>query len=534
MDFKIELPTIPEEELTPTVKALLDIISQCVQIINSQRIEIQLLKDEIARLKGRSSKPKIKASTLDEDIVKKKPRSRKDRKKRQKKSTTTYQEIIRKPDRIPAGSKFKGYKKFTVQNIEIKSRTIVYRRECWITPDGNYIVASLPDEVQGHYGIELKQHILHLNYDLNVPQKLILDSLHELGIKISAGQLNNILTEGHDVFHNEKEDILETGLKVSPYVSVDDTGARHNGENGYCTHIGNELFSYFKSTESKSRINFLKILRGRNTDYVLSEESFEYMTMQNFPPDRKNRLIGKLNKKFDTGHEWGEFLKMVGVTSKKEIRIITEAALIGSILSHGINKDIVILSDDAGQFEILILIHALCWIHAERKLTVIVPINDYQKKIVDEIRGMVWDFYQELKKYKQSPDDDKILLLENQFDKIFTKKTEFADINNALYLIWKNKKELLIVLKRPEVPLHNNVSENSIRIYVTKRKVHGGTRSESGRQCRDTFMSLKKTCRKLDISFREYILDRLADRYNIPQLSKLLIDSICAPTVLSF
>lgn len=531
MGAKIQIPEIPEEELTPTVKALLDIISQCVQIIESQKVEIQLLKDEIALLKGRSPKPKIKASTLDGDILKKKLRTRKDRKKRQKKSTTTYQEVKLKPDSVPLGSKFKGYKNFSVQNIEIKSHTIIYRREFWISPEGKYIIASLPDEVNGHYGVKLKQHILHLNYDLNVPQKLILESLIELGIQISAGQLNNILTEGHDLFHDEKEELLETGLQMSQYVSVDDTGARHNGKNGYCTHVGNDFFSYFKSTESKSRINFLKLLRGRNKDYVLSEESFEYMSMQKLPPDRENRLIGKLNKKFDTDKEWDEFLRMTGIRSEKEIRIVTEAALMGSIISHGINKDLVILSDDAGQFEILILLHALCWLHAERKLTVIVPINDFQKKILDDIRTLIWEFYQKLKEYKLSPDDDKVLSLENQFDKIFSQKTEFEDINKALYLIQQNKKELLLVLKRPEVPLHNNISENSIRIYVTKRKVHGGTRGESGQKCRDTFMSLKKTCRKMGISFQEYIQDRLIGSYKIPPLSNILIRSI--PSVIS-
>ena len=523
MDIKIKLPIIPEEEMTPTVKALQDIISQCVQIIESQKIEIQILKDEVARLKGKSPKPRIKPSKLDKDVIKKKTRSRRDRKKRQKKSTTRYEEKKLKPDNVPQDSEFKGYKNFTFQNIQVESQTILFRREFWKTPDGTYLLAPLPDEVGDHYGIELKQYIMHLNYDLNVPHGLILESLHEHGIKISPGKLNNILTEGHDIFHNEKEGLLKTGLEISPFISVDDTGARHNGKNGYCTHIGNELFSYFKSTESKSRINFLKILRGRHNDYILTEESFEYMSMLNLPHDRKDRIIGKLNKKFDNDKEWNEFLKMVGIRGKKEVRIVNEAALLGSILSHGINKDLVILSDDAGQFEILILLHALCWIHAERKLTSIIPINDYQKKIVDDIRSMVWDFYQELKEYKKSPVEDKKKLLENQFDTIFNQKTEFADINKALSLIGQNKKELLLVWERPELPLHNNISENSIRIYVTKRKVHGGTRSDLGRQCRDTFMSLKKTCRKLDISFQEYILDRLYGRYKIPPLSDMLI-----------
>jgi hypothetical protein len=66
-----------------------------------------------------------------------------------------------------------------------------------------------------------------------------------------------------------------------------------------------------------------------------------------------------------------------------------------------------------------------------------------------------------------------------------------------------------VVLDRPEIPLHTNGSETDIRDYVKKRKVSGGTRSDEGRRCRDTFATLKKTCRKLNISFWHYLTDRL-------------------------
>jgi hypothetical protein len=64
---------------------------------------------------------------------------------------------------------------------------------------------------------------------------------------------------------------------------VDDTGARHQGHNGYCTHIGNEWFAWFASTESKSRINFLDLLRGGGTDYIINGEALEYMEAQKLP-----------------------------------------------------------------------------------------------------------------------------------------------------------------------------------------------------------------------------------------------------------
>ena len=80
----------------------------------------------------------------------------------------------------------------------------------------------------------------------------------------------------------------------------------------------------------------------------------------------------------------------------------------------------------------------------------------------------------------------------------------------------------MLVLERPEIPLHNNMSENDIREYVTKRKISGSTRSSPGRQCRDTFTSLKKTCRKNGISFWKYLLDRVCGKNTIPKLSDLI------------
>lgn len=65
------------------------------------------------------------------------------------------------------------------------------------------------------------------------------------------------------------------------------------------------------------------------------------------------------------------------------------------------------------------------------------------------------------------------------------------------------------MLERPDIPLHTNGSEGDVRDYVKKRKVSGGTRSDLSRRCRDTFASLKKTCRKLGVSFWDYLNDRV-------------------------
>ena len=72
-----------------------------------------------------------------------------------------------------------------------------------------------------------------------------------------------------------------------------------------------------------------------------------------------------------------------------------------------------------------------------------------------------------------------------------------------------NKAELLMVLERPEIPLHTDGSENDIRCQVTRRKVSAGTRSDLGRDCRDAFLGLAKTCARHGVAFWDYLGNRL-------------------------
>jgi hypothetical protein len=126
------------------------------------------------------------------------------------------------------------------------------------------LLAPLPAQVLpgSHFGPQLIAYILHQYHHNHVTQPLLLEELRDLGITISAGQLNRILTEDKEVFHQEKAELLPAALALSSYIGTDDTGARHQGHNGFCTVIGNELFASFESTDSKSRVNFLQVLQA--------------------------------------------------------------------------------------------------------------------------------------------------------------------------------------------------------------------------------------------------------------------------------
>jgi len=529
---KIRLPNISDEEKIPVVLQLIEIIEQ-ISVVNQQQAEeIQLLKDEIARLKDQKPKPNIKPSKLEKVPEDKEKKDSSGKRPGSDKRSKTAEIIIHKtisiaPEYIPPGSTFRENQPYTVVGIKIEPYNVRYLLERWETPDGNYIVGKLPPEVQGHYNAELKRYILYQYFQCHVTQPLLLEQLLEWEVEISSGQLNRILIEDKDIFHFEKDEILSAGLKVSNYVNVDDTGARHDGKNGYCTHIGNELFTWFRSTDSKSRINFLELLRAGQKDYVINEDALEYMNNQGLAKSIVHLLQDHGRKQFADITEWEAHLQELQIVNHRHIKIATEGALIGSILYNGLPKSLVIVSDDAGQFNVFN--HALCWIHAERLINKLIAPSEEKRKILEDVKEQIWDFYAKLKDYKVSPDETKRIQLQERFREIFTQKTEFQMLNLAIGRLYENRDELLLVLDRPEIPLHNNLSENDIREYVKRRKISGSTRSELGRQCRDTFTSLKKTCRKLGVSFWKYLLDRISNTNEIPRLPELILNHANSP-----
>src|SRR5262245_2581916 len=335
----------PEEEPSPRerqlrercrqyeeqVQAQANQLAEFKAVIEAQREEIERLKDTIAHLKGDKGRPKIKPSQLEKGQPSREPvaggsgreQNRAGAAKRQKtRHLKIDQTEIIQPEPVPAGSIFKGYQDYVMQELEIRVHTTRYRCERWQTPDGGNVLGRLPGALQGnHFGPRLRSYILYQSYQQHVTQPLIVEQLRELGIDISVGQVNRILTEGKAAFHAEKEAILRTGLAVARYVGVDDTEARHRGRNGHCTYIGNEFFTWFASTESKSRRNFLALLRAGHTDYVLNEAARAYMARQQLPKAQLQRLAQE-GTFADRAH-WETYLKRLGITSARHIQIAT-------------------------------------------------------------------------------------------------------------------------------------------------------------------------------------------------------------------
>lgn len=494
------------------------------------RVENAALREENRRLKGLNGPPEIKPSGMD-----KKARSRArakagrvaDKVRRgAKKGRVPIDERRVVKAAAPAGSRFKGYEDYLVQDLHCRPHTVLLRRERWVTPEGAWVVAPLPAGTRGHFGPELRRFILAQYHGAQTTVERLVRLLRDLRVDISKRQVMRLLTEDQEVFVAESQAVLCAGLTASRWVSVDDTGARHGMRNAVTTQVGNEAFSWFSTTFSKSRLNFLDLLRAGHGDYVVNEAALAYMRGRALAGPVVACLEGAAARRFADHGAWTAHLEGLGITALKTrpdpVRIATEGALWGTIADRGLLEDTVILSDGAGQFKVGH--HALCWVHAERLIHKLDAFSETQRREKERIQARLWWLYADLKAYRSCPTRKRRGELKRRFDALFTTKTGFATLDRLLARIHANKNELLVVLERPEVPLHTNGSENDIRALVTRRKVSGGTRSEAGKQARDTFLGLMKTCRKLGISYWDYLGNRLMvpNAKNVPPLPELV------------
>jgi hypothetical protein len=515
-----DLDRLSAAELKDLVLTLLAEVAELRRTVVAQR-------DEIARLKGGPPRPNIKPSGMEQASDPKRPESSPKRPRgstRAKLSIDEERAVGLAPP--PRGARFKGYTSFVVQDLDIRRHVVDFRCERWRSADGQTLTAPLPDGVNGHFGPQLRRLVLALYHQAQVTVPRLVALLRAFGIVISKRQVMRLLIAGQDGFVAEARAVLRAALASAAWITVDDSGARHKVKNGFCTQIGNAHFTWFGTTPSKSRLNFLDLLRAGHGDYVINAEALAYMRERALAAHVIARLAEHKERCFADQQAWQAHLDKLAITELKvspdPVLIATEAALWGSVKAHGLLPQTVIVSDDAGQFKVGL--HALCWVHAERLVHKLDTFTDDNRRAQSFIRDLIWSFYRDLKAYPREPTPQRKAALSAAFDRIFTHKTGFVTLDRLLARLRDNKSELLRALERPEIPLHTNGSENDIRCQVTKRKISGGTRSDAGRDCRDTFLGLAKTCAKLGIAFWDYLGARLAipGQPEIPYLPEIV------------
>ena len=174
-----DLDALSSCELKALVIALLWRVTELERTVVAQR-------DEIARLKGVPGRPTLKPSGM-ENATQPKPTIGQGKRGRGGKKTARraiHEDRVVKAA-APAGSRFKGYEDFVVQDLVLRPHVVRYRRERWLTPDGQTITAALPAGVHGHFGAELRRFELVQHHQGQVTVARLLAQLRAIGIDLS-------------------------------------------------------------------------------------------------------------------------------------------------------------------------------------------------------------------------------------------------------------------------------------------------------------------------------------------------------------
>ena len=486
--------------------------------ITTLRAENQAYRDEVARLKGLPPRPPSRPSGMEQATQtgvagKDEKRPKPPRGVKRDAQAVTAERVLKAA--VPAGSCFKGYEDILVRDLHLSAEVIRYRRERWVTPSGETVLAALPAGIVGGFGPELRRFVLALHAQGQVTTERLTALLNGIGVEISKRQVVRLLTEPLDGFVAEDQEVLRAGLATARWITVDDTAARHARKDGFTTQIGDDRFTVFRTGASKSRETFLSVLRAGHTDYVVNAAALDYMRGHSLSGQVVAQLDAHPARQFADTSAWAAHLARLGIdtlaVTPDPVQVASEGALWGAICHHGLlttdatlgAAGTVIVSDGAGQFRVGT--HALCWIHAERLVHKLVPATPEQRQAVEVTRALIWWLYADLKVWAHDPCPRRAGALRARFDRIFRRRTDYATLDRLLARLHRRKSELLRVLQRPEIPLHTNGSENDIRACVTKRKISGGTMSPPGRTARDVRLGLMKTCSKLGVSFFRYL-----------------------------
>lgn len=529
----IDLSGIKEANARQLITELLNLIEKLSADARDYQAENQRLRDEINRLKGEQGKAKTKSNTskrIASDHSSEKERHKRKRHKKNSKNVDlkiSREEIV-EIDRatLPADAQLKGYEEVVIQDLLLKTENVRFRKQKYYSASqGKTYLAELPRGYEGQYGPGVKSLALTLYFGGLMSEPKILEFMRSMGVQISEGTLSNLLIKQHEVFHAEQNAVYEAGLKSSPAQHTDDTLTRVNGQNQHCHIVCNPVYSFFRTLPTKERLTVLDVLRNeRKRAFRLNAEALAYLKNVKLP-----QATWLVLKKWISEKDWDEtaFTKRLDKSlpklSAQHRKTIIDAA---AIAAYHVETDYPIVSvlscDDAPQFKWLTLELMLCWIHEGRPYKKLMPVVVLHQEIQKAFLKRFWAYYHKLQAYRKSPSAEKHLRLEAEFEKLFSTKTGYTELDKRIAKTLAKKTNLLLVLKYPELLLHNNPAELAARQRVRKRDVSFGPRTQEGVRAWDTFMTLAETAKKLDVSFYEYVQDRIRQTNQIPPLANLI------------
>jgi hypothetical protein len=362
-----------------------------------------------------------------------------------------------------------------------------------------------------------------LNHAANMTEPAIAATLANFGIFISAATVSRIITDNKEAFHEEKAEIVQAGLASTDYQHIDDTGARVDGKNYYTHILCNPYFTAYFTKPHKDRLTILEILRQSNLQFDINEQAVKLMEVMQLPAKHLNNIKPYEGEHFSKP-EMDKVLNEIFPNSQRPRakQIILESCAIAAyrILPEAVAT---LVADDAPQFKLITKNPvALCWVHEGRHYKKLNPVVPWHRTQLEDFKDQFWDYYQKLNDFKDSPTEARAAELAKEFDTIFSTKTGYAQLDKRIEKTLAKKESLLVILKNPEIPLHNNPAELGARAQARKRDISFQTKNEKGTQAKDTFMTIVQTANKLGVNIFNYLHDRISDRYEMPSLASLI------------
>lgn len=536
----IDLSAIQDETIRKQVRELLNLVEKMSADLRTLREENQRLRDENNHLKGEQGKPDIKANKAEgsaetsnhsSESERKQPRTRHRSSKKGKLKIDRKEVVKVRAEELPADAEFKGYVEVIVQDIVVKTDNVLFRKEKYYSPTtGKIYLAELPQGYEGGFGPGVKAFGQDMYFEVGASEPKILGFLERVGLDISKGKFSNLLLKDQDVFHAESDAVYESGLRSSKHQQSDSTLTRVNGQNQNCHIVCNSFYTVYRTLTHKDRLSVLDVLRnGRPRKFRLNQTALDCLANVQLSQATRQSLNACCSELELDEEKFQEHLTcLLPALSKQQRKEILDAAAIAAYWAETDWPVIeTLLCDDAPQYNKLTRWLALCWVHEGRPYKKLTPVVPFHRELLDGFLQRFWDYYHELLDYKKNPSETEHVRLEAAFDDLFATQTGYEALDERIAKTRAKKTSLLLVLKHPEIPLHNNASELGVRRRVRKRDVSFGPRTEDGKRAWDTFMTLAETTRKLGVNFYAYLHDRITGANTIPPLADLITQAAC-------
>ena len=425
---------------------------------------------------------------------------------------------------LPPDAQYKGVARIVMRELVIEPRNIEFEREVYYSPsEGKRYMAPLPPGWEGEFGPALKTGVVTLKYDGGMSESGIVRFLQGHEFEISSGSVSNILLRSGEFFHEEKSAIMYEGYRSGSCAQSDDTAAKVMGKHWHTHVVCNETFTAYFTREGKDRMTVIDVLLGREASqrrYRYTGLTAELLKIFGVSELQRERLAGLVEADLDYDEEG-----MNAVLSEQFGEKAGSAQAAASIreamaLSHFHEQDEIpfpetLVTDAAPQYELLALHHAACWIHDGRHYEKLEPLSEEFREELERFRKRYWKLYHELAAWRDPPKrrtkrnrSQEAKRLEGKFDRLFGTRSGYRELEDRIAKTRAKKEKLLVVLKKPQVPLHNNASELGARRAARRRDISLHSRSVRGVDAMDALTTVVETCRKIGVRVGQYIFDR--------------------------